>query len=157
MIEKLLSALGAERHEIGRRGLTQYLTRWVLYGRRGVDGTRRNGPGGKVFLHHFHNGDPEDYDHDHPFAFWSLILWGGYYEHSPSHPGGVCWYGPGRLLQREAHWRHRVKTAPGRTCWTLVWTGPKTRLWGFWCSTGWIGWRQHEANEQRTGTGCGVE
>lgn len=70
-----------ERHEIGRVGLDRYLTRYVLYG-------TRSGSGRKVFLHVFHHGDAEPYFHDHPWSFWSLILWGGYYEITPADQGG---------------------------------------------------------------------
>lgn len=46
-MERLLNLL-FERHDIGRLGLDRYLTRWVLWGRRGPDGTRRTGPGGNT-------------------------------------------------------------------------------------------------------------
>lgn len=148
-----------ETHEIGRRGLPRYLTRWVLWGQRFGDDKR-----GKVFLHHFHRGDAEPYCHDHPWPFWSFILWGGYWEDVPSvdpfRPGEMVrtWYGPLRLLRRPAEWRHKVVLPEGRTCWTLIWCGHKERSWGFWCSSGvWINWRQHAANEEAGKSGCGEE
>ena len=144
-IERLLGWLGVERHDIGRKGLDLYLTRWVLWGKRFGDGC-------KVFLHWFHRGDAEPYDHDHPWPFWSLILWGGYYEWT----GHVrIWYGPLSLLRRPANWHHRVELPEGHKCWTLVWTGPKERSWGFHCPGGkWIPWRQHQANQEAGGPGC---
>ncbi len=152
MLERLLDWL-LEKHEIGRRGLPRYLTRWVLWGRKGPDGTRRNGPGGKIFLHWFHRGDAEAYFHDHPWPFWSLILWGGYWEQTPA---GKRWYGPLSLLRRPAEWKHRVEVPDGRRCWTLIWTGPKVRTWGFHCpGAGFIGWRKHEANQAAGLPGCG--
>jgi hypothetical protein len=150
----LLNLLGVERHEIGRKGLDVYLTRWVLFGRRGPDGSRRRGPGRKLFLHWFHRGDAEPYFHDHPFEFVSLILAGGYWEETPA---GRRWYGPGSLLRRPATWRHRVELPTGRSCWTLVLTGPRVRDWGFWCSHGWLPWRTHEANQVAGLSGCGEE
>lgn len=142
----LLTRLGVERHDIGRKGIGTYLTRFVL---RGL----RFGPGGKLFLHYFHRGDVEPYHHDHPWPFWSLILWGGYWEHTPK---GKRWYGPGCLLRRPADWQHHVELPPGAHCWTLVWTGAKERSWGFWCpERGWIPWREHEANQAAGGPGCG--
>jgi hypothetical protein len=140
----LLRFLGFEVHEIGRRGLDRYLTRWSLWGSRWA-------PGRKLFLHCFHRGDAEAYDHDHPWPFWSLILWGGYWEHTPA---GKRWYGALSLLRRPAAWRHRVELPEGRRCWTLVWTGPRSRTWGFWCPAGWIPWKQHEASQLAGGTGC---
>jgi hypothetical protein len=146
-LERLLGWLGVERHEIGRLGLDRYLTRWVLWG-------KRYGPGAKVFLHLFHRGDAEPYCHDHPWAFWSLILWGGYWEVTPD--GARRWYGPLRLLRRPAAWAHRVELPEGRRCWTLVWCGEKARSWGFLCpGRGWLAWREHEANQQAGRPGCG--
>ena len=176
----LMEKLGRERFEIGRRGLDRYLTRWTLWGKRAnADGK------GKVFLHLFHRGDAEPYNHDHPWPFWSLILWGGYWEVTEctapaevrdalqagelvpqSWEDGVMilrkpvyrrkWYGPFRLLRRPAEWRHRAELPEGKRCWTLIWTGPKIRSWGFWCpQRGWINWREHEKNQEAGQPGCG--
>lgn len=151
----LLALLRRERFEIGRHGLPRYLTRWTLLGRRFA------GESGKLFLHLFHRGDAEAYPHDHPWEFWSLILWGGYWEHTPADPDNPAgptvrkWYGPGRLLKRPAEWRHRVELPAGRQCWTLIWTGPKVRGWGFHCQSGFRPWREHAVAQERTGNGCG--
>jgi hypothetical protein len=152
LLERLLNCL-FERHDIGRKGLDRYLTRWVLWGRRGKDGLRRNGDGPKVFLHCFHRGDAEPYFHDHPWPFWSLILWGGYWEHAPS---GKRWCGPLSLLRRPAEWQHRVEVPQGKRCWTLLFVGRAVRRWGFLCpGKGWLPWRQHQANQEAGTPGCG--
>lgn len=145
LIVWLLSLLRRERFDIGRPGLPDYLTRWTLLGKR-YGGSRR------VFLHWFHRGDEEPYFHDHPWAFVSVILWGGYYEETPT---GRHWYGPGSVLVRPAEWRHRVVLHEGRQAWTLVLSGPKTRGWGFWCDSGWIPWKSHAANIDAGQPGCG--
>lgn len=137
------------RYDIARKGLDRYLTRWDLLGNRFA------GAGHHLFVHLFHRGDAEPYFHDHPWPFWSLILWGGYWEHTPE---GRRWYGPLRLLRRPADWRHRVELPAGRRCWTLVWTGAKARSWGFWCPrSGFLPWRQHQANQDAGLPGCGLE
>jgi hypothetical protein len=104
--------------------------------------------GQRLYLHYFHRGDAEDYNHDHPWSFWSLILWGGYYEVTPFPDGSderQTWYYPLSLLKRPATWKHRVKLPEGRVAITLVWTGRKERSWGFWCpERGFVHWRQHE-------------
>jgi hypothetical protein len=132
-----------ERHDIGRQG-SPYLTRWVLLG-------QRFGPGQKLFLHCFHRSDSDAALHDHPWNFWSLILCGGYWEHTAT---GKHWYGPGRLLRRPATWQHRVELPPGKRCWTLFWTGSKVRSWGFWCPAGWIPWHQFVDREEHGLSGC---
>ena len=153
-LERILSWMKIERHDIGRQGVGTYLTRWVLFGPRDqATGTRRYGHGPKVFLHLFHRSDVEPYFHDHPWPYWSLILWGGYHEETPQ---GRRWYGPLSLLRRPAEWQHRVDVPEGQRCWTLLWIGTKVRSWGFWCpKTGFLPWRQHEANQSAGKPGCG--
>jgi hypothetical protein len=144
----LLSALRRERFNISRKGVPTYLTRWTLLGARFGSERRR-----KLFLHCFYRGDFEPYFHDHPWPFWSLVLWGGYWEHTAT---GRRWYGPLSLLRRPAHWAHRVELPPNQRCWTLVWAGRKERSWGFLCpGRGWIPWREHEANQHAGLPGCG--
>jgi hypothetical protein len=129
-----------------------YLQRWHLIETRWFE----------LMLHRFWRSD-HDTIHDHPWAFWSLILRGGYSEVTPgpnfdrdAYNGAWRWYGPGSLLRRPAEWKHRVVITDamrGRV-WTLVWTGAKVRQWGFWCPTGWIPWTEHNRRRQRTGEGC---
>ena len=143
----LLALLRREHFEITRAGADKYLTRWTLWGKRG------DNYHSKLFLHYFHRGDAENYCHDHPWAFWSLILWGGYYEVTPN---GRQWYGLGSFLKRPAEWQHRVEIPEGRHAWTIVWAGPKTRLWGFICpGKGWMYWQDHEFNIENGLPGCG--
>lgn len=158
IVSWLMRLLRREEWEIGRKGLPRYLTRWTLFGSRFAHEPRHN-----VFLHCFHRGDAEPYFHDHPWPFWTLILWGGYWEYTPSSPDEAPaagpqvgrWYGPLRLLRRPAEWRHRVELPEGRRCWTLIWCGPKVRSWGFWCPrTGYLPWREHQANQDAGGDGC---
>lgn len=143
IFERILDRLFA-RYEISRPNFPKYLTRWDVLG-------NRFGGKCKLFVHLFHRGDAEEYFHDHPWPFWSLILWGGYWEHTES---GKRWYGPLRLLRRVAEWRHRVELPEGKRCWTLVWTGEKSRSWGFWCPNGFLPWRKHKENLDRGLPGC---
>lgn len=148
LILRLLARL--HREDIQRRGFPEYLTRWTLLGRLKSAG----GTGPRLLLHLFHRGDVEPYFHDHPWPFVSVILAGGYWEHTAA---GRRWYGPLRVLVRPALWRHRVELPPGRKCWTLVLAGWRCRPWGFICpeGKGWIHWREHAVNEARGGAGCG--
>lgn len=141
---RLLALLRRERADIGRQGDT-YLTRWTLLG-------RRFGPGHKLFLHRFRRSDSEAAMHNHPWPFWSLVLWPGYWEHTP---GGRRWHGPLSLLRRPAAWRHRVELAPGRACWTLVWAGQRVQSWGFFCGHGFVPWREFVGREEAGLHGCG--
>lgn len=120
-----------------------YLTRWTLF-----KSERR-----KVYLHAFHRSD-HDVLHDHPWAFWTLILWRGYMEEYTVPSDGPItrvktrriW--PGQILFRPATHTHRVRLhrdtqGNERTAVTLVMTGPYIRDWGFHGVGGWVLWREY--------------
>ncbi len=74
------------------------------------------------------------------------------------------WYGPLSILSRPAEWKHWVEIPKGAHCWTLVWTGEKTRSWGFHCHEGntpgqsgrYVPWREFVEREQAGKDGCGA-
>lgn len=116
-----------------------YLTRWTLL----------DLPFLSVCLHRFHRSDADEM-HDHPWPFWSVILWRGYIEETPvlmyNYPHGErkrrrVW--PGMILRRQACWIHRVDLVDGKEAWTLVFRGRVVREWGFWTKHGWQRWREY--------------
>lgn len=81
-----------------------------------------------IRLHHWYSSDDARFWHDHSWFFVTLVLWGGYTD--------VSLFGrermtPGVIRYRPALHRHTVEVDRGG-CWTLVFTGPKVRRWGFW-------------------------
>lgn len=159
-LERWADRYARERFDIGRPSAGVYLTRWTLWG------SRFEGTGPAVFLHRFHRSDDDDALHDHPWPFTSVILWGGYYEHTADRAGRVRrrWYGPGRVLARSAAHRHRVELPAGRDCWTLVFRGPKAKSWSFFCVgaagvlTGKaVPWRSFIDRVDAGALGCGEE
>jgi hypothetical protein len=57
---------------------------------------------------------------------------------------GNEWVGRGRVVRRPAEHLHRVQgIKPGKPAWTLVFTGPRRRDWGFVTDDGWTHWRTH--------------
>ena len=83
------------------------------------------------------------------------------------------WYAPGSFRFVKAETKHKVrlgksvceKCANWKTnpvahtqddcsnpipCWTLVFTGPNRRKWGFWCPRGWVEWREFLFNRKGT-------
>lgn len=96
--------------------------------------------GRRAYVHCFLRSDADSDMHDHPFPFLSVILCGGYWEHTPR---GRKWYPPGRILLRPAHWKHRIELPPGEHCWTLIFGGRRCREWGFWTVGGWVHWKQY--------------
>lgn len=119
-----------------------YMRRWVLEARWFT-----------VRLHHILR---EDYDqatfHDHPWSFVSVLLWGGYAEQQPGGPE-LLRAAIGRFLDSQVRWGHRlvafrsaetlhrITWVPEGGAWTLVFTGPKRRVWGFVDERAWVDWR----------------
>ena len=123
--------MGRKRIILDRESNEPYLTRYYLFLK-----DRKWFPF-NIFLHNFHKGDLDDL-HDHPWPFITIILKGGYWEHTPA---GRFWRGAGRIRMARCHSLHRVELEPGVDVWTLFIPGPKLRDWGFLRKGEWI---QHE-------------
>jgi hypothetical protein len=108
-----------------------------------------------IYIHHLMRNDMDDF-HDHPWAFVSLILKGGYIEVTPNNiPDGLAqeliylrtkwkrtnsdtWevIRPFRLVFHRAEDAHKLilrntRQRGPKPCWSFVITGPKRRSWGF--------------------------
>ena len=104
-----------------------------------------------VYVHWFHASD-DDTLHDHPWPFLTVILRGGYWEHTPGRDGAPVkrWHPPGVVRLRPARWLHRVEIDPARRPVTIVVRGRRIRRWGFQTRSGWIPWPEYK--EQRPGS-----
>ena len=130
----------------------RYLERWFVIPRN---------PLFNIYLHRFWRSDDDRALHDHPWWNLSLILSGGYVEHTIA-AGGVNH----RVERRSGAWAfrlgraaHRIELLPGlegQTI-TLFITGPRFREWGFHCpDAGWRHWRDFTGEDSgEIGWGCG--
>lgn len=71
--------------------------------------------------------------HDHPWAFYTFLLKGGYVEHNQK---GSKVYSRFSLLYRPARYLHRLEIH--QPVWTFVITFKKERVWGFLTPRGWV-------------------
>lgn len=126
-----------------------YLLRWWLIPRNRVL---------NIYLHQFLNSDDDRALHDHPWLWCSVLLYGGYFEHTPAPGGGTL-----RTTYFEPQVRfglptkaYRIELFPGQCAWTLFITGPRVREWGFHCPQGWVHWRifTNPENTGDVGRGC---
>lgn len=126
----------------------------------------------QIRIHHILRSDKDRFLHDHPFDFFSIILWGGYIEHRE---GCRCeeskkylaaldtfgiktfsdllpnwWEPPCReykapaIIYRKAEDFHRIQLINDVPTWTLVFASRYFRKWGFLTDKGWI-----ESNKYR--------
>lgn len=126
-----------------------YLHRWWVIPRNPLQ---------NVYLHRFYRSDEDRALHDHPFASTSVILEGGYYEHTEDE---IFIRNAGDIVKREAEAAHRVElfAVEGKAvpCTSLFFTGPVVRDWGFHCPQGWVHHDDFNDPEHpgRPGKGCG--
>lgn len=106
--------------------LGDYMQRWII-----------QHPWGHIRLHHILKSDEGRDLHDHPFDFISFLLIGWYIEHLPG--------GDQRFVNcvnvHKAEDLHRLEL--DIPVWTLVFTGPRRRSWGFKTASGWVPWREY--------------
>jgi hypothetical protein len=102
-----------------------------------------------IMLHRIRRPDPDPDRHDHPWNFWSLVLWGSYEEDSGGVVKRVRW-----VNRHRAEDTHRITRVFGPVV-TLVITGRRRRNWGFWKDNVFVPWRQYmqqrDAHDANTG------
>ena len=124
----------------------QYIDRWHLLPRNNWF---------NIYLHKYYGGDSARAPHDHPWWNTTIVLRGGFIEHTYSHSDAghfeveIHFRLSGAVIHRKAETIHRIELPDGmrgRT-WTLFITGPKTRKWGFWEDDGatFVEWEEYEA------------
>lgn len=120
----------------------QYMRRWHL----------RRKPGHfNLYLHRYEGSDDDRALHDHPWRSIGVVLWGNLHEITAN---GEKRLWPLMPKYRSATYAHRI-TLKSRFAYTLFFTYPKEREWGFHCPKGWVHWREFtDASGQRTGSGC---
>lgn len=111
---------------IGADHIGEYMHRWYF-----------RTPWGAIRLHHILRSDQAEALHDHPWDFCSFLLSGGYTE---VRPDGAVYHPQGSVVRRRAEDLHRLII--WRPVWTLVFTGPRRRTWGFQTETGWVPWAE---------------
>lgn len=104
-----------------------------------------------IYFHIVLRGDDDRALHDHPWWNFSIVLDGGYWEHTISE-GGVhrkIWYGPGSVrFRRAGTFAHRLELKCDRDGFgdpcgelpvkTIFITGPVLRRWGFHHPDQWV-------------------
>ena len=121
-----------------------YLRRWWIIPRN---------EGCNVYLHEILHSDDDRAMHDHPWVNTSMVIDGGYIEHTPE---GVFERKAGDVVTREATAMHRLEIPDNGRAVSLFITGPKVREWGFDCPNGWRLWSEFvdKTNTGSIGRGC---
>lgn len=147
---------------IGPEGDQPYMRRWHLIPRNNWF---------CIYLHCVTRDDDDRALHDHPGANVSIILKGAYREILPDCSTLTSISTPhyrvadipykrmirraGAVIFRRATTPHRLEVVEGPV-WSLFIMGPKRRVWGFHCPSGWRPWWAFvdPRDPNRTGPGC---
>ncbi len=120
-----------------------YLKRWRIWASPDDNEPKDPKDPFRVYLHRFDGCDWATDPHDHPKRFWSIGLWGSYYEFTPSNAFAVHLCDQRKLFKAPwfrsfpAEHIHRIGMPVGVPhCWTLVFTGKYTKGWGFFMRNG---------------------
>lgn len=132
--------MSGQPHQIIGGTESPYMLRWYVIPRN---------PLLNVYIHKFLRSADDRALHDHPWWFVSLILRGGYVEISQTADGKMTALCRTAVLDarspfwrrciayRAATYRHRValpiESGVEQPSWTLIITGRRQRMWGFWC------------------------
>jgi len=105
-----------------------------------------------LYLHRYEGSDDDRALHDHPWRSIGILLWGRLSEITPE---GERTLWPFIPKYRNAEYSHRI-ILKSRFAYTLFFTYPKEREWGFHCPKGWVHWRQFtDISGKGIGPGCG--
>lgn len=139
ILHKIFNKLGRYRLIPDRRTGADYMHRYYLFLK-----DRRWFPF-NLTLHKIVRSDDPVF-HDHPWPYLTVIIKGGYWEHTPvfDHKGKqfssvAHWRGPGSFIYRssnEFHWLELDETVGPAT--TLFFMGPQVREWGFLIKNNWV-------------------
>jgi hypothetical protein len=132
-LSRIMDKLDRRRVITDRNGVVPYMERYYIFLKN-----RKSFPF-NITLHKILVSD-EPTLHDHPWSYATLILKGGYWEHTPH---GKFWRGPGHVRYRKAddlHWLELDKDEHGNElpCWSLFFMGQKAQAWGFIKNGSWI-------------------
>lgn len=81
-----------------------------------------------IRIHRWISSDDPRHFHDHPWWYFSWVIWGGY---TDKNPDGQTHRKRWSFKFFPAKHQHTVQVDPGGA-WTIMITGREKRVWGFW-------------------------
>lgn len=101
-----------------------------------------------IKLHRIFRPDNQRELHDHPWNFFSIVLLGWYLEDTVDGRKKVRWWNWKPCEGPKG--RHSIREVSRSPVWTLVFTGPRRRTWGFWVDDGtrFVPWDEYDKLNQ---------
>jgi hypothetical protein len=99
-----------------------------------------------LYIHRIHTPDVDEYPHDHPWWFCSVVLSGAYAEQVHKDPLDLSICKRYHRRRGSFHFMGRMSahqiTDITDVLWTLIITGPHRGSWRFWTSDGPVDWKE---------------
>ena len=130
---------GRKRIIMDRDDKRPYMIRWQLIKDKIDTLSQSRDLKFNIYLHKIMLSD-EPVLHDHPWNYFTFILWGGYWEHTPE---GKFWRGPGHWRFSKAESLHWIEVPEGSYALSLFMRTKKTRTWGFNTNQGWMDYKKY--------------
>jgi hypothetical protein len=131
IFHRIMDKLGRHRLITNSRTGADYLHRYYLFLKN------RTWFPVNVALHTIVQSDDPIF-HNHPWPYLTIILKGGYYEHTPLFNvagekfAEIChWRGPGSIIWRKAKEFHWLELENNKSVATLFFMGVRSQEWGF--------------------------
>ncbi len=95
-----------------------------------------------IYIHGIYKADEDEHLHDHPWNYFSFILWGYFTEISAMPYGNdqpkETLMHPFSFVKRKAETFHKIKKLHSTSIYTLFIIGKRKRNWGYSYKGGWI-------------------
>ena len=140
IFHKLFNKLGRYRLIPDRRTGANYMHRYYLFLKD------RNWFPFNLTLHKIVRSDDPVF-HDHPWPYMTIVLSGGYWEHTPE---GKFWRGPGHMRFSKAESLHYLEVPQGGSVWTLFFRFGKKKEWGFIKDGEWVHYQTYLKERMQT-------
>lgn len=88
-----------------------------------------------IFIHGIYKADEDEHLHDHPWDYFSIVLWGSYIERVR---GGNNVQSFMTTSHRKAEHTHKILSLKSEKVFTLFFAGKRRRDWGYWVRGTWI-------------------
>lgn len=137
--------------------LPGYMNRWWLFraGHSGRHGQSGEYPRFGIRIHEILRSDMDMNPHDHPWAFVTFILKGGYFERRwwPNGTTSLKWHPPGSLIfRRHTDWHMIIVDREEGLPVTMFTTGRWRHVWGFMTSEGKVDFKTYLQGYQVSST-----
>lgn len=154
IFHKIMDRLGRYRLIPDRRTGADYMHRYYLFLK-----DRKHFPF-NLTLHKIVRSDDPIF-HDHPWSYMTIVLKGGYWEHTPVFDDegklvgeNVVFKGPGSIVRRSAKEYHWLELDNENPAVTLFFMGRQQREWGFLVElkngiTRWVKWTHYLTDWQK--------